>query len=343
MKPLSRDSPNETEGSVSAPATPQPRGGFPIQKLLVTGASGLLGGNLAWRASGQYQVFGVSRSASLPHVPWRHVRCDLADKTSTHRCLGLIAPDVIVHAAAMTDVDACERDPELAAEQNVLASSTIAEWARAHNAFLLYISTDAVFDGAEGGYAEDAPPKPLNAYARTKLLGEESVRLICPGSLILRTSLYGWNSRDKLGLAEWVLRGLLEKERRTMFTDVYFSPLYAGDLARVILDLLPMREAGVYHAGASDSCSKHAFSRLLAETFGLDAAPIVPICLKDLPLAAQRPKNTTLRVAKLRNLLGRPMPTMAEGVRRFRDSLRTGFVKSLKGELPRWLADRGDG
>ncbi len=243
----------------------------------------------------------------------------------------------------MTDVDACEKDPGLAMEQNVLVSSTIAEWAHAHKSFLLYISTDAVFDGTEGGYAEDAHPKPLNAYARTKLMAEEAVRSICPESLILRTSLYGWNSRDRLGFGEWVLRGLLEKERRTMFTDVYFSPLYAGDLARVILDLIPMRATGVYHAGASDGCSKYAFAHLLAEVFGLDTEPIVPVSIEDVSLAAQRPRDTTLRIGKLRNLLGRPMPTMAEGVRRFHDSLRTGFVKSLKGELPPWLVGCGGG
>ena len=298
----------------------------------------MLGANLVFYASRRYRVFGLSRSVPVRSASLQWVQRDLSDKASIHNCLNRIAPDIVVHAAAMTNVDACENDPNSAEEQNVFVSSEIAEWARAHQSFFVFISTDSVFDGLEGRYSENARPNPLNVYARTKLAGEEMARSICPASLILRTNFYGWNYQAKLSLGEWVLRGLLQKERRTMFADVFFSPLYAGDLARVILDLVKARAEGVYHAGASDGCSKYAFSLLMAEIFGLDAGSIAPVSVESFPFDAKRPKDTTLRVEKLSNLLGRAMPTIEEGMRKFHNSLQSGFVKSLKGELPNWLA-----
>ncbi len=297
-----------------------------------------MGSNLIFCATKkQYSVFGVSRSVPIRSSRLKWIRCDLSEKGPAHRCLNQIAPDIIVHAAAMTNVDACEKDPELAERQNVLASSNLAEWAHANKSFLLYVSTDSVFDGARGRYSEEDAPGPLNAYARSKLMGEEVVRAVCPHSLILRTNLYGWNFQDKLSLGEWILRGLLQKETLGMFTDVYFAPLYAGDLAQIILELVNIRAKGVYHAGASDACSKHAFSVLLADIFVLDATSIAPTSVVAFPFAAKRPQNTTLRVEKISNLLGHSMPTIEDGVRKFHDSLRTGFVESLKGHLPGWL------
>ena len=304
------------------------------KRLLITGASGLLGANLALQAVREHDVVVLSHSHRAPLLGCDSHTCDLTDRSQALGCLDDVRPDVIVHCAAITDVEWCEIEPELAERVNVGATVTLADWAHYHDAYLVYISTDSVFDGRAGQYREEDTPGPLNQYARTKLGGEEAVRARLPDALIVRTNFYGWNFQEKLSLGEWILRGLVRRERLTMFTDVRFSPLLVNDLARVILDLISLEATGTYHVAARDNCSKHQFALLLGEVFGLSTDSMIPISVDDFSFKARRPKDTSLRVEKISKLLDRSMPSVVEGLRSFKALLDDGYVALLKGRRP---------
>lgn len=307
------------------------------RNMMVTGSSGLLGSTLVREAAKNYRVVGVSRQSEARISGVHAHRCDLADRHQALACFEEHQPQVIIHAAALTDVERCEAQPDLAEQMNVTATAHAAEWARRKGALLVYISTDSVFDGSRGLYQESDNPNPLNQYAKTKWKAEQAVRQQAPDALIVRTNFFGWRLRAQLSLAEKVVQALVSRQPLTMFTDVFFSPLLVNDLSVIILELIAKGARGVYHAGSRDFCSKHDFALMLADEFGLPTADVSPISVDQFPFTARRPKNTSMRVELISQFLGRPMPSIKEGVKAFKEQLETGYLAGLSAEIPSWV------
>src|SRR5262249_27262060 len=148
-------------------------------RITVTGANGLVGSRLCrWLVVEGHTVTAVARGERRTAGEFEYVSCDLTDPDAVSRALAAARPEVVVHTASMTEVDACERNPDAAWAANTLAAAHVARQTRVGGAHLLHVSTDYVFDGQEGPYDEEARPNPSGAYARTKWLGEEGGRLL---------------------------------------------------------------------------------------------------------------------------------------------------------------------
>ncbi|MBI3011133.1 MAG: SDR family oxidoreductase [Candidatus Omnitrophica bacterium] len=304
-----------------------------MRRVLVTGSSGLLGAHVARQASGGYDVTALHHTHPVELAGCDNRPCDLTDDAEVASCLGAARPEVIIHCAALTDVELCERRPDLAERLNVEATATLVEWARRRNAQFVHLSTDAVFGGSAGAYREDQSPEPVNWYGRTKAKAEGVVSAAVPDAMIIRTNFYGWNVQPKLSLGEWIIDRLVQGERCPAFVDVFFNPLVADQLAEVVLSLIAQGASGIYHVAARDRCSKHKFAVRLAKTFGLSAAGIVPTCVDQSPLLARRPKRSTLAVDKVCRDLGRPMPSIQEGLERFKASQRAAASRVGVGDI----------
>jgi dTDP-4-dehydrorhamnose reductase len=312
-----------------------------VTEAVVTGASGLLGGAvLRELARDGGVVEGWSHRVAQAPDGIRFRRLELRSAEAVNVALRAASPALVVHCAALTDVDACEADPDGARLLNAEVPGRLAAAARALGARFVHISTDAVYDGERAGpHAEDEPPGPVNAYARSKLAGERAVLDADPGALILRTTMHGWTAQGRLSFSEAIARALLHGRRLTLFADVRFSPLDVTDLARLIGRLAAHpAAAGVLNAGAADAVSKEEFGRLVARELGLDPAPVEPIALTDAGLRAPRPRNTALAVERITELLGAAPPTVEAGVRRLREELESGAAARLKGRAPGTLA-----
>jgi dTDP-4-dehydrorhamnose reductase len=259
------------------------------------------------------------------------VQADLTDAAAVAHLVKRARPAWIVHCAALTNLDWLEAHPQAAELGNVAASVHLAEAAAHVGARMLYISTDSVFDGRRGDYTEADEPAPLNVYARTKLAGEAAVASVLgERAVILRTNMFGWNLQAKTSLAEWVLGSLEAGKPINGFRDVWFSPLLVNDLAGICLALIARGLGGLYHAGSADGIDKHAFACEVAEVFGLDKRLITPVSLSGSALQAPRPLNTTLDSTKLARALGRPMPTVREGLQRFKALRDEGYPARLR-------------
>jgi dTDP-4-dehydrorhamnose reductase len=295
---------------------------------------GLLGSNLVADLSARGIRTAAMAREELPNQPlveW--VRCDLTDACRLSELLERLQPACILHCAALTNVDWCESHPEIAASINVEISRNVASIASRMGSQFVYISTDSVFDGSSGGYTETDATEPVNVYAQTKLAGETAVLEALPQSLVVRTNIYGWNRQPKLSLAEWVLEKLESATAFPGFADVIFSPILVNDLGGCILELLERNVTGVYHVAAADACSKYEFSLRLAEVFGLDPALVQRASVEDAVFVARRPRNTSLNTSRVAQVLGRPMPTIIEGLRRFKSLRDSGYVARLKDVL----------
>jgi dTDP-4-dehydrorhamnose reductase len=302
--------------------------------ILVTGASGLLGASLVSLAQGRgREVVGLYHRHPSYMDGVEMLAVDLADQTETLRIFHELRPSAVVHCAAATDVDWCEDHPDESRRVNVMVPAMIAGIAARSKARLLCISTDSVFDGACGNYAETDVPAPVNVYASTKLQGEKEVLRRCPEATVARVNLYGWNAQNKKSLAEWILTLLILDQLVPAFSDVVFSPVLANDLAELILDLLDRNAPGLYHVVGSESISKFEFARRVASTFGFDPDQVVPTRVSDARLKAQRPRNTSLNTEKVSAALGRATPDVETGLSRFAQLRESGYVDRIKGNV----------
>lgn len=297
----------------------------------LTGASGLLGLNLAkYLTSKGADVCGVTRRSE---TNLKGLRCFAHDLRETDRVLALIRefrPVVLIHCAAATDVDWCERNADEAFSINTHPCRDLTSAMNEVGGAFVLISTDSVFDGRIGNYAEDDHPRPLNAYAKSKLAAEQLVAERAERWIIIRTNIYGWNGQNKNSLAEWILQELRARRSITGFEDVIFAPLLASDLGPLIEKMVEKKMQGLYHAGASGAVSKYDFARRLAEIHDLDAALIRPGKLADAKLGAPRPLNTSLFSKKLETEFGQSLPSIDDGLKRFRDQGMNGWAQDLK-------------
>jgi dTDP-4-dehydrorhamnose reductase len=302
--------------------------------ILITGVSGLLGANLLLLAQdkGLDAVGLYHRNAIDPAAAMRQA-ADLTDAVETARILQKLSPSYIVHCAAATDVDWCEAHPTEANRVNVAAAATIANFTSRTGAKLVYVSTDSVFDGEVGNYAETDTPAPVNVYAKTKLQGEREVLHRDPSAIIARVNLYGWNAQNKDSLAEWILKELGLGRSVPGFSDVIFCPMLVNDLAEILLEMLDRGLSGLYHLVGSDAVTKYEFAMRVASEFGYDATQVVPKRLSDSKLKAPRPRNTSLNTGKISQAMGRTMPDVDAGLRRFHELKERGYVDRLKGDL----------
>jgi dTDP-4-dehydrorhamnose reductase len=298
-------------------------------RIFVTGISGFFGLNAALSWTGRHEVWGsyLSHPVGLPGN--RALRLDVADTVELNRILQDVRPDVVVHAAAMADVDACERDPQRAQLLNVMAAGSVAQAAGAMRARLIYLSTDQLFDGTKEWYRETDVPAPLNVYGKTKRAGEQMVLATVPDGLVIRTNFFGWGSPHKPSLSDWALAGLRSSSVVRGFTDVFFSPILVNDLADRIEALATLPAAGILHVGGADRLSKYAFVRELARMFRLPVDLVRSSTVQDAELAAPRPRNMSLTSDKLSRYVRTGPPAVTDGLARLRDLERTGWPRAI--------------
>ena len=300
-------------------------------RILVTGASGLLGLNLALEASQQHEVIGSVNQNLIQTKEFTAIRSDLTETVAIKQLLEKIQPDWVINCAALANLDECEAEPELAQELNSELPEKLAVYVARGGARLVHISTDAVFDGVEGGYREEDEPNPLSHYARTKLAGEGAVLNANPDAIVARVNLFGWSLSGARSLAEWFFNNLNDGNPIMGFTDVYFCPLIANDLSQLLIKMLENDLKGLYHVVSSECISKHEFGVRLAQRFNFDPTLITPTVVSKAGLMAARSPNLTLSCEKLAADLGEAPPGIGQGLSRFHAQFTSGYRELIRG------------
>lgn len=300
-------------------------------RLLITGATGLLGLNLSLVASARgHWVMGLSHSRKLSAIPFELRQVDLLD---VDRALAVIAdakPEAIIHCAAQADINAAEKAPKQTMALNRDVPAHLAAFSSEWGIPYIYISSDAVFDGQVGGYVESDPTNPLSLYARTKLAGEQAVQAAHPDAMIARVVFFGWSLSGKRSLSEFFFNHLQSGNPVKGFTDTYFSPLYAEDLAELLLDALAASHSGIYHFTSPQSLSKYEFGVRIARRFGFDPTLIEPVRAAEMDRGVARSLNLTLRSDKAQADLGKPLPSVDEGIEKFYQRWQDGYPAYLQ-------------
>jgi dTDP-4-dehydrorhamnose reductase len=293
-------------------------GSWDQRRALVTGASGMLGtaliGSLLARRA---TVGGLCFTHPITSTSVESLQLDLADREKIKPVISAWRPSVIIHAAALTDPERCEREPELAEAINVKATRSLAEAAEECEAKFVYISTEAVYGEAKNPHKEEDVCEPLSEYARTKLAGEYAAQIAGLPALILRTTIFGLGPWGYRSLLNWILESLLEKKEIPGFDDVEFSPLSTLDFADITLTSIEAHLSGTFNAGAKDACSKYEFARLVSDAFHLDGGLILRRHLQDGPLRGKRSRNAVLDSSSIERQLKQRLPSVRETLELF--------------------------
>jgi dTDP-4-dehydrorhamnose reductase len=299
-------------------------------RILITGASGLLGLNIALEAAPHHEVFGVAHRTPLTTKDFTVLTADLLETGTIHRVLRQARPDWVINCAALANLEACERNPELAQQINSKFPGKLASIVGKGGARLIHVSTDAVFDGTKGNYSEEDLPNPLSVYARTKLDGEYAVRAANPDAIIARVNLFGFSPGGRRSLAEFFLYNLLAEKPMKGFTDVYFCPLLVNDIAHIFLKMLKAGLQGIFHVFSSECLSKYDFGVRIARRFELDETLITPSSVSESALEAVRSPNLTMNTHKLSTALNQFSPSFPQMLDRFYALYQQGYPQRIR-------------
>ena len=266
-------------------------------KVAVIGAGGQLGSDLCHAL------------ASAEFVPLTHSDIEVAEMESVRDSLGRHKPGIVINTAAFHRVDDCEADPDRAFLVNAIGARNVAVVAQELGAKLVHIGTDYIFGGEPAPrtipYTEFDTPVPPNLYGRSKLAGEDFVRHLCHRHFVVRVSgLFGMAGSSGKGgnFVETMLRLAKERAELKVVSDQVFSPTYARDLARKIVQLMTTECYGIFHITNRGSCSWYEFAREVLKLAGIKTA-VVPITSDQYPQKARRPRYSVLDNYHLR-LLG---------------------------------------
>ena len=261
-------------------------------RIFITGGSGLLGSKIAEIGLEKYEVYtGYCHNKPELGEP---VKFDLA-KDSDLEVMQKIKPEIIIHTAALTNVDECEANQELAYKINVAGTKRLVEIANESGVFLVYVSTDYVFSGANGGYKEEDKPNPINYYGQTKLLGEKYCDCIARPCVI-----YGAKpASGKVNFALWLINKVKNGEAVKIVTDQFITPTLNTNLAKMLLEMAERELKGIFHTAGKEKISRYEFALRIADKFELDKHLILPSRMGELKWLAKRPKDSSLDTSKV--------------------------------------------
>lgn len=301
-----------------------------MQKVLITGGSGLLGVNWALAIREKYHVIlGLhEKKVSIEGVDAVHI--NLENIEALKNAIDSLRPDIIVHTAGMTNVDQCEHDYELANLLNFSLCKNIATVCNESHIKLIHISTDHLYDGSKKNITEQDLTCPINVYGTTKLKGEEIVAKICPKALIARTNFFGWGGPYKQSFSDWIIDSLRAGRKIKAFDDVFYSPILIDKLANVAMSFLADNVTGVVNIVGDERISKYDFCQNIVKKFDLPENLVERSKIADAQFLTQRPQDMSLSNQYAQTLYGKTLGDIDDYVAQLKAQEESGLAKIVK-------------
>lgn len=276
------------------------------KRIIVFGANGMLGQRIIHYFSGEKNVelLGCSFEEKCVTPGIEYVSCDITNRDSIKGTILDFYPDVIINAAAYTNVDLSEIEREQAWKVNVKGVENMAEGARILDAHLIHFSSDYVFDGKKGPYTEKSLPNPLGYYGRTKLASENALKISGSMHTIIRTNVLYGIANSRPDFVRWVVNSLRDNRQVRIVTDQINNPTFIDDIVQAVVQILEYKKEGIYNIGGRDFLSRFDFTMQIANYFDLDKSLIFPITTAELNQRAKRPLQSGLLTIKAESELG---------------------------------------
>ena len=271
-------------------------------KFLVTGSAGLVGSQVVKDLTKQnHTVYSCYHDEKPSHGT--SIQLDITDQDKIIQILQEIKPDRIIHLAAMTDVDQCETQQELAILLNAKSTEILAKQAAKQNIFFVYVSTDYVFDGIKGMKKEDDSTNPLGFYGKSKLEGELTLNKLASSWCIARTSTPFGIHHKKKSFPLWVQESLEAKKEIPVLVDQFTSPTYVPNLSKMLIEVATRQITGVIHLAGATRISRYELAELVADKLSLDKKFLIQTNTDEMNWKAQRPRDSSFDVSLATEIL----------------------------------------
>ena len=290
-------------------------------KFLVTGSAGLVGQQVVKDLSKSNQVFSCYNESKPEYGD--SVKMDLKNYEMVSSILTEIKPDVVIHLGAMTGVDLCEKEKTSASEINTKATEIIAKECSKLNSFLVYVSTDYVFDGNFGMYKEDDVANPLGFYGKSKLEGEKAAQNFSTNWCIARTSTPFGLHPTKKSFPIWVIENLQKQKQIDVLIDQFTSPTYVPNLSRMLIEISERRITGIIHAAGASKISRYQMASMVSDKLNLDGTLLKQISMNKMKWVAQRPKDSSLDVSRASSILNEKPQKIDQSLNLFIDEMKS--------------------
>lgn len=267
------------------------------RRILIIGSNGMLGQSLTthFMFKKDVELMCASFEDESLYEQVTYSKIDISSSKDVKKLIKDFCPDVIVNAAAYTNVDGCETEKELSWAINVTGIENIVKYGRTSDAHLIHISSDYIFDGEKGPYTEDELPHPISQYGKEKLAAENAIKAGRIKYTIIRTNvLYGATQFGRPDFVKWVFDSLTKKKNIKIVKDQINNPTYIDDLSSAISKIIEFNKEGIYNIGGSEILSRLEFTYKIADFFELDKSLISPIVTSELQQPAPRPLNSGL-------------------------------------------------
>jgi dTDP-4-dehydrorhamnose reductase len=281
-----------------------------VQRILITGANGLLGQKLVIHFSKWYELLAtdLQLQSLIPVEHFKYCRLDLTDFSAVFELITEFQPDLVINAAAYTDVDGCEDNRELAWQVNVEAVRNLVGYCQKNKIGLVHYSTDYIFDGKAGPYSEEDKPNPLSYYGQTKLLSEEIIQDSGLEHLIIRSNvIFGIGEKVPRNFFLWVFEKFKAGEPFRVVDDQFNNPTLNENLALATLEAVEKNFKGVLNIGGSEYLSRYDFAVKVARTFGFKESLVSPMKTTELKPKAVRPLKGGVKIDLAKSLFQLPL------------------------------------
>lgn len=281
--------------------------------ISIIGASGFIGSHLALYFSDKATIYGtyfMNEAIKMPGCSY--IQVDALQPDSLLRYFEIARPDVVILSAGTRDLAFCENEPDRARQAHYIGTKNILDACKKHDPYIIYISTDCVFDGSRSIFFEDDAVNPINQYGKIKLETERLIQAYSSSALILRVSLtYGWALRNQNSNTVYdVIRTLTKEKTITLPTTLYNTPIYVYEIGRFISDFILTPKSGIFHLAGTNRVSRYELGICIALTFGLNPTFVLPTTVHQ----GIRPTNSCLGVEKIEKALNRTVGNLEEGL-----------------------------
>jgi dTDP-4-dehydrorhamnose reductase len=276
------------------------------EKILITGGSGLLALNYAAAVKENKDVVLGLHERNVLINGVSSVFLNLDSVESLYKSLSEIKPNLVIHTVGLTNIETCEKNPQLAEYINVKLASNIATVSKNLDIKFVFISTDQLFEGKASMYNEMETVVPLNIYGSTKAKAEREILAIHQEAMIIRTNFYGWGTTYRNSFSDFIYYKLKNKQPVQLFFDVFYTPILIEKLVEIIDKLVALNSYGIFNIVSDDRISKFNFGIILANVFGFDQSLISPVSINTSNDLVMRPGDMSLNNEKATNLLGNP-------------------------------------
>jgi len=293
-------------------------------KILVTGSTGLVGRQVVNDLEELGDTVYAAYHNSKPEygIP---TQMDLTNLEKISESVSKLNPDAIIHLAAITDVDVCEKEQEMAMKINAQATEILAKQAAKQKSFFVYISTDYVFDGMQGMRKESDKTNPISFYGKSKLEGELAVMNLASSWCIVRTSTPFGLHPTKKSFPVWIIENLLAHKQINVIVDQFTSPTYVPNLSKMLIEITKRQIVGVFHIAGATKISRYEMAEMLSDKLNLEKKLLKPVSIDEMNWIAKRPKDSSLDVTKAVSILNEKPFIIEQAI--------DYFVKEIKPQL----------